>query len=65
MYSLTESECQAIGWENVVNDQYAIKIPGYSYSMMNGGYLIRYEAPNGIKGTASFGGYIPSMVVTY
>ena len=64
MYSLTESECQAVGWENVVNGQYAIGIPGYSYSIVNGGYHIMYITPDG-KRKLALGDYIPSMVVTY
>lgn len=64
MYSLTESECQAVGWKNVVNGKYAIEIPGYSYSIGYGGYRIWYVTPDDKKKTV-FGDYIPSMVVTY
>ena len=37
--------CKFIGWKNVVNRQYALVIPGYTYTM--DGYNIIVQAPNG------------------
>ena len=28
MSTMTESDCQAVGWKNVVDGQYAIEVPG-------------------------------------
>ena len=64
MSTMTESDCQAVGWENVVNGQYAIEVPGYSYSIVKGGYDIKYITPDG-KRKLALGDYIQSMVVTY
>lgn len=64
MSTMTESECQAVGWKNVVDGQYAIEVPGYSYSITDLGYVIEYFLPDGKKKKA-FGTYVQSIVVTY
>ena len=37
--------CKAIGWKNIVDDKYALIIPGYTYTI--NGYEITVQAPNG------------------
>lgn len=41
--------CKVIGWKNIVNGDYALNIPGYTYVI--DGYDITIKAPNGAKAT--------------
>ncbi len=43
--AITDIECATYGWKNIVDGQYALIIPGYTYSI--NGYNITIIAPNG------------------
>lgn len=43
--AITDMECMSYGWKNIVDGQYALIIPGYTYSV--NGYNITIIAPNG------------------
>lgn len=43
--AITDIECAAFGWKNIVDGKYALIIPGYDYTI--NGYNITIVAPNG------------------
>lgn len=41
--------CKVLGWKNIVNGDYALNVPGYTYEIK--GYDIIVKAPNGLSAT--------------